>query len=265
MALLPPTTTLLFTNSPPSDITIYQAPPLPVTLQTLIEVPEFRTLNEGELPMGRLRIQPNSGQQTDFSDEFYLKRHAAGELLERKGRKQERDRLVTERNRIKHQVEQLRLELASVSFYANASPIKPSAASASTSSTTTAAANSAAPASNGPSTSTQNTGRSSTPAAGSERLKESERNKRRQLQEAEDILRRYDELLQPREPYVPFSANGPSGNTAGAPRTWLTGGKGACLFTTTTDVRNILTFTSCNSTLSDYSLAAAYYLSNCPT
>ena len=171
--------------------------------------------------MGRLRIQPNSGQQTDFSDEYYLKRHAQGEALERKGRKQERDRLVIERNRIKHRVEQLKLEVASASFYANPSPIKPPppsfvgniGSSSSTSSPFTAAVGGS---------------RHSTPVV-SERMRESERNKRRQLQEAEETLRRYDELLQPREPYVPFSAdaaNGTAGNANTAPRTWLTGGKG---------------------------------------
>lgn len=193
------------------------------------------------MPLGRLRIQPNSGQQVDFSDEYYLKRHLQGGALERKGRKQERDRLIIERNRIKHQIEQLRLEVASVSFYANASPIKGSSSSSSSSAAAAAAATSAATGSAGTAAATvggehrQQNSRQSTPVVVSERLKESERNKRRQLQEAEDTLRRYDELLQPREPYIPFGEGnlkmngqrvGSAPPNATAPRTWLTGGKG---------------------------------------
>lgn len=195
--------------------------------------------------MGRLRIQPNSGQQNDFSDEFYLKKHNHGEMLERKGRKQERDRLIVERNKIKMKIEQLKLEVASASFYANASPIK------GISNTSTAINTNTASSTNTTSNTTTNNqqSRQSTPTVStstattfSERMKESERNKRRQLQQAEETLRRYDELLQPREPYVTLSAataastshatgkntnkdatqlNGPN-----APRTWLTGGKG---------------------------------------
>lgn len=176
--------------------------------------------------MGRLRIQPNSGQQTDFSDEYYLKRHAQGEALERKGRKQERDRLVIERNRLKHQVEQLKLEVASASFYANPSPVKPAPPSfVPNKNSHSSSANASSSISTGAGGSSSS--RHSTPMV-SERMRESERNKRRQLQEAEETLRRYDELLQPREPYVPFTAEGTNGTTSNvnAPRTWLTGGKG---------------------------------------
>ncbi|KAK9900584.1 hypothetical protein P389DRAFT_192847 [Cystobasidium minutum MCA 4210] len=232
MALLPPTTTLLFTTSPPSKLTLFKAPSLPIkSLQSLIEVPEFRMLQEGELPMGRLRIQPNSGQQVDFSDEYYLKKHSSGENLERKGRKQERDRLIIERNRIKHQVEQLRLEVASASFYANASPIKgisssstyyPPSSSKNNGNGTASSSNTQ----NAGNTAATSTSRQSTPAPFSERMRESERNKRKQLAEAEETLRRYDELLQPREPYVTYSANGNNAAASNAPRTWLTGGKG---------------------------------------
>lgn len=140
-------------------------------------------LDTSELVYGHLDIAP--GQQTDFSDEFYTKRHQTGENLERRARKQEKDRLVQERNKLKHQVDQLKQEVASAAFYANASPVK-------------------------------NTGRMAPTPVVSQRVKDGERAKRKQLSDLEDTLRRYEELLEPRDAY---------GNTIAA-KVWTTGGKG---------------------------------------
>ena len=172
------------------------------TLQGIIETPECHLLEDGDLPSGRLRLLP--GQQTDFSDAYYAKKHLPGETLEKRGRKQERDRLVIERSRLRTQMEQLKSDLASAAFYANASPIKQG-------------------------------GRIPTPIV-SERVKEGERAKRRYLQDAEDTLRRYDELLEPRESYK-FQTNGsPSINGSSSKSTtvrlWTSGGKGAVLILT---------------------------------
>ena len=145
------------------------------------------------MPLGRARRKP--GQQAEDNDVYYARKHAPGEALERKARKHEKDRLIQERNTLRMKVEQLRLEVASSSYFANASPIK--AAS----------------------------GRSSTPVI-SERAKENERLKKEQLRDAEETLARYDELLEPRQPYSGITLLGNGAAPNGTGRRWTAGGKG---------------------------------------
>lgn len=192
-------------------MTLFESPELPISLQATIEVPECKMLTDSDLPIGRLRLLP--GQQSDFSDEYYQRKHLPGEVLERKSNKQERDRLVQERNRLRYQVENLKAEVASAAFYANASPIRGSSAAAGSA----------------PSSSANNNATGVT--AHAERIKETERIKRKQLQELMDTLRRYEELLEPREPCNTGSTTGtPASAVAGAAgaagRMWTTGGKG---------------------------------------
>ena len=196
--LLPNTVKLLFTTHPPALLDLYDPPPLPVTLQHDIEVPEFRLLEQHELPPVADPALMAMASKYDSSDAYYTKKHQPGEALERKGRKQERDRLVQERIRLRRDVEALRSEVASSAYYANASPVK-------------GGHRLYAP----------------TPVA-SERVKEAERLKRKQLQDSEDMLRKYDQLLEPREPYGGGGpANGSASSKKGAAaRTFTSGGKG---------------------------------------
>ena len=106
---------------------------------------------------------------------------------------------MQERIRLRKDVEALRSEVASSAFYANASPVK-------------GGHRLYAP----------------TPVV-SDRVKEADRLKRKQLQDSEDMLRKYDQLLEPREPYGGGGpANGgASGKKGAGARTFTLGGKGA--------------------------------------
>lgn len=190
--LLPPYQTLLFTTQPSESLVSFDPPVLPATLQHLIEVPECKLLDETSYSFARARRQ--HGQQVDTSDLYYLKKHTPGETLERRARKQEKDRLAQERNTLRARIEQLKTGLASSAYYASASPVK--------------GAN----------------GRLA-PAAVSDRVKDSERVKIKQLHEAEEMLMRYNELLEPRVPFK--QSNGTVAPGSNASRPWTAGGKGA--------------------------------------
>lgn len=193
--MLPNTVTLLFTTHPPALLTHVEPLTLPVTLQQSIEVPRFRMLTEADHAGTRGRVL--SGQQTDFSDAYYLKKHSSGETLEKKAKRQERDRLVLERNRLRKEVERLKSEIASAAFYAEASPVK------------------------------------GVPMSTLSALEKSGSGKKKALHDAEETLRRYDELLEPRDTYRPGATNGSASNrgstgTSGS-SSWTAGGKGQSL------------------------------------
>lgn len=195
--LLPRTTGLLLTTDPPPLVTLFETPELPIGLQAMIEVPESRPIAYGELPRVKTTLEP--GQQRDFSDEYYARRHLAGETLEKRGRKQERDRLIQERNKLRNQYEHLKSELASAAYYASASPLK-------------GVPKTAVP-------------------INSEKLKETERLKKKQLQQTEDTLRRYEELLEPSRTYRACRyfghwREGDSVEWGSGAHYWTTGGKG---------------------------------------
>jgi len=167
----------------------------------MIEVPESRPIAYGELP--RIKTTTEPGHQRDFTDEYYARRHLAGETLEKRGRKQERDRLIQDRNKLRYQYEHLKSELASAAYYASASPLK-------------GIPKTAAP-------------------INTEKLKETERIKKKQLQQTEDTLRRYEELLEPSRTYLACRYFGhwrdnDSVEWGSGAHYWTTGGKGKLVF-----------------------------------
>ncbi|KAI5122370.1 hypothetical protein M0805_004127 [Coniferiporia weirii] len=73
-----------------------------------IQVPEFTQLTEEEMVGGRLRARSGEVETADLSDAAYEKRHRKYEMLEKRQRLREKEKLQHEHYKLKERIDQLR-------------------------------------------------------------------------------------------------------------------------------------------------------------